>query len=487
MINEYMPWTSNGCGTTAEFIELLNMGPGPVNLGGYILTTGKYAVTIPPNTLLQPGKFFVLSGEDFIPNDCGNIDSIATGVHANLNWNTCGCTNVAIPTTGDGMMTDGGASNTPLVLFDPSLNLVDAVVRSLPAETSTSITTSTVGGTCTAKTFDLGSMSINYEQLGMSAGRGNSFARTVDGDCQWVKDPQQSANATNNRPGDAASITYTFSLIDAFACGASGGRVSIYVNANNYASIFPMQCLLAYDADNNGVFDFNDVYTKAVDSTAPTVDINGLAAGRYRITVSTANNCSVKSFDFTIVSCLAPLPVQLNYFTYVGQQNGHHLLQWKVSGIEALQKTVVQKAKNNETFSDDETVQETAGANGSKAYTAQVEGNYRFFRLKMFSRSGKEFYSPVISAGIVASAFKIWPNPSTDVLHLRLNTSEAGKIAYVVYNVSGKPVQKGETALAKGETVFSLPVSTLLPGMYQLQINGQFTGNQPICFRFVKH
>jgi len=115
VINEYMPWTSNGCGTTAEFVELLNLGPGPVNLGGYILTTGKYAVTIPPNTLLQPGKFFVLSGEDFIPNDCGNIDSIATGVHANLNWNICGCTNVTIPTTGDGMMTDGGASNTPLV------------------------------------------------------------------------------------------------------------------------------------------------------------------------------------------------------------------------------------------------------------------------------------------------------------------------------------------------------------------------------------
>jgi len=115
VINEYMPWTSNGCGTTSEFVELMNFGPGPVNIGCYILTTGIYSVTIPPNTIINPGQFYVLAGRDFIPNDCANIDSISTGIHANLNWNTCNCTNTAIPQNGDGMMMDGGTSNTPLV------------------------------------------------------------------------------------------------------------------------------------------------------------------------------------------------------------------------------------------------------------------------------------------------------------------------------------------------------------------------------------
>jgi hypothetical protein len=175
VINEYMPWTSSGCGTTAEFVELLNFGPGAVNIGCYIVTTGVYSITIPPNTILKPGEFYVLAGQNFIPGNCANTDSTATGVTANLNWSTCNCTNIPIPQTGDGMMSDGGTSNTPLVLLDPSLNIIDAVVRSLPTETVGTITSSGVSG-CTPMTFNIGTMNPGYEVLGMSTGRGNSFA-----------------------------------------------------------------------------------------------------------------------------------------------------------------------------------------------------------------------------------------------------------------------------------------------------------------------
>ena len=57
VINEYMSWPSNGCGVTSEFIELLNYGPGPMNIGCYIITEGDYSITIPANTILQPGAF----------------------------------------------------------------------------------------------------------------------------------------------------------------------------------------------------------------------------------------------------------------------------------------------------------------------------------------------------------------------------------------------------------------------------------------------
>ncbi|RYY39489.1 MAG: lamin tail domain-containing protein [Chitinophagaceae bacterium] len=67
VINEYMPWPSASCGTTSEFIELLNFGPGPTNIGCYILTNGKYSVTIPPNTIIQPGQFFVIAGQGSLP------------------------------------------------------------------------------------------------------------------------------------------------------------------------------------------------------------------------------------------------------------------------------------------------------------------------------------------------------------------------------------------------------------------------------------
>ncbi|MBO9684225.1 MAG: lamin tail domain-containing protein, partial [Flavisolibacter sp.] len=106
LINEFMPWAK--CNTTSEFIELMNFGPGPMDIGCYIVTNGTYSVTIPPNTILQKGQYFILSGEDVLAKGCGNEDSL---VRVNLNWTNCNCTNVPIPTTGDGFLKDGGNGN----------------------------------------------------------------------------------------------------------------------------------------------------------------------------------------------------------------------------------------------------------------------------------------------------------------------------------------------------------------------------------------
>jgi hypothetical protein len=84
VINEFMPWS--GCNTTSEFIELMNFGPGPMNIGCYIVTNGTYAVTIPPNTIIQPGQYFVLSGQNTLSQGCGNTDSL---IHVDLNWTSC--------------------------------------------------------------------------------------------------------------------------------------------------------------------------------------------------------------------------------------------------------------------------------------------------------------------------------------------------------------------------------------------------------------
>jgi Lamin Tail Domain len=138
LINEYMPWPGNACGTPSEFIELLNMGPGPMNIGCYILTDGDFSVTIPPGTILQPGQFYVIAGQDFLPSPCTNINMNVT---ADLNWTTCNCTSGPIPSFGGGFLTDGGSANEQLVLLGPALEVIDAVARNMPVETSVDITT----------------------------------------------------------------------------------------------------------------------------------------------------------------------------------------------------------------------------------------------------------------------------------------------------------------------------------------------------------
>src|SRR5690606_11434809 len=87
VINEFMSWS--GCTINSEFIELLNFGPGAMDIGCHIVTNGKYSVTIPPNTIVQPGEYFLIAGQDILIQGCGNADSAAI---VDLNWNTCNCT-----------------------------------------------------------------------------------------------------------------------------------------------------------------------------------------------------------------------------------------------------------------------------------------------------------------------------------------------------------------------------------------------------------
>lgn len=492
VINEYMPWTSNGCGTTSEFVELLNFGPGPVDIGCYILTTGVYSITIPKNTIIRPGEFYVLAGKDFIPGNCANIDSSASGVHADLNWNSCNCTNVSIPTTGDGLMTDGGSSNTPLVLLDPSLKIIDAVVRNTPTEPTQLITSASMAGACSAKTFNIGTMSPAYEVLGMSAGRGNSFARRVDGDCGWVKDPQQSANATNNRGGATTTdISYSLSMVSPTSCEGAKGSAVIYVLYSNYAAIFPMTYILAQDIDNNGTFDITDKYDTYVDSTPPYIEINNLPVGHFRITVASSKDCYLKTFEFTTIPCdPALLPVKLLSFKNKEIVDKTYRLEWLIENVENVQNIVIEKATGDSSFVLEKIVTNEANK-GLQLHSELVSADplFPYFRLKVIQKGGGFFYSPIVSTKTTSSTepHSAWPNPATDKINLAVPSMDGAPMVYVIYDMSGRVVGRGKLVVNKGERFAQLKLPAVAPGYYQVTLSGTLQMKQPISFRFVKH
>lgn len=478
VINEYLPWPSNGCGATAEFVELMNFGPGPVNIGCYILTDGDYSVTIPANTILQPGQFYVIAGQDIIAAPCANIDST---IHAQLNWNTCNCTSGPIPTTGDGFFTDGGSANEQVVLLDPSLHVVDAVIRDLPAEPSSLITTHALSG-CSSQSFNLDLMTINYELLGMSTGRGNSFARKLDGDCGWVKDPQQSAHATNNTPGVTSDVVYDFSYTQAMDCSDNHGGVEVFVKRSNYVGYFPMYYTLAFDHDSNGVYDFTDTYTSLVDSTPPDIRISGLPTGTYRLTVESSKGCDLATFDFTILPCYPILPVKLVYFRTSPAQR----LEWLLNDVENLATVTLEKAAPNGPFVPDRSFSPGPHSTGEKYFSVPIVSSTALhFRLKLVSKNGTVFYSPVIGPEkpMAFTPLKIGPNPVTDLLSVGFHAGMAENLPYTIYNVNGTALCHGNFSLRQGPNSFDVNVATLPAGIYFLHAPGR----QPISFRFVKH
>jgi hypothetical protein len=481
-----MPWSPNNCAVNGEFVELMNFGPGPMNVGCYIVTNGRYAVTIPPGTIIQPGQFYVIAGSNILPQSCGNVDS---AVQVQLNWNTCNCINTQLPASGDGFFADGGGANEKVVLLNPSLQVVDAVTRNSPATASNLITTPAVG-TCGSQSFDLDNFVIQYEVLGMSTGVGNSFARTIDGDCEWVKDPPQSARATNNRVGDVSAVTYSLTMTGARDCG-SGGSIDIHVSINDatitdYATMFPMNYAIAYDANNDGIYDLeNDKYTYGTDNTPPNIDITGLPVGRYRIVVGSVLGCFLATFNVNVLVCQDPLRAQLLNFDLLRETNRMYTFKWMLTNPELIQEIALEKSTNGTRFIEDSKIPVHLHLQSYFAHTNK-EYNVNYYRLKVTGTDGKVIYSTVINTtDDRITGIQIGPNPVENELKVQLQIQEASKVNYKIYSTLQQVAAEGQIKTEKGLRNYFIPVQHLPRGIYQLLIQDPLQ-KQPISFRFVK-
>ena len=480
VVNEFMPWS--GCNTTSEFIELMNFGPGPMNIGCYIVTNGQYAVTIPPNTIIQPGQYFVLSGRNTLLQNCGNIDSL---INVDLNWNTCNCTDKTVPTTGDGFMANGGSSNEKVVLLDPNLNVLDAVSRSSSPSSSISITTSTLSGGCTAKTFDLDLMTINYESINISAGIDNSYARRVDGDCGWVKTTNISAHAPN-KTGSSSSASYSFSTLSASQCSGSTGSISISVSANDVQALFPMSYTLGFDKDSNNIFNTNDIYTMGVDSSSPSIDINNLAYGRYRLTVGSASGCNLQSFDFFIFNCYGVILSSTSAFLHFEKETTDEYHFSSRINFDKI-KAAYLEGGDGRTFQILTPVNiPNSSFQGTGSIIRIPKPAFSYFRLRLVDDTNKVSYSNQVKiTSSSASEIKLWPNPASSVLNVRYNSTSGGKAYYRIYSQMGKELEKVEIDVKSGLNILKISTKNLRHGYYQLIIDGN-TGASAINYRFMK-
>jgi hypothetical protein len=476
VINEYMPWTLQACPNPSEFVEFLNFGPGPVNIGCYILTDGDYSITIPPNTWLNAGEFYVVSGQTNIPMPCSNIDQ---DVVADLNWNFCNCTSGPIPSLLGGWLTDGGEANEGIVLLDPTLKIVDAVVRKLPQETASPITTSTVGGACVSKSYDLDNLNVKYEEIGESAGRGNSFARLVDGDCGWVKDPQQSASTTNNTPTDKSSLDAVMSIVQANACGGTGAVSISFPNTTNIPALFPVTYILAYDKDSNNIMDQNDIYTNGVDNTAPTVDITGLPAGHYQVVIQPALGCNYKFFEFTTLNCklilLEPSTITLDAL----RQNNAVTLIWSANKMDKVTRFEIERSIDGKTFQKLHTlniVPTGKDIQNFKYFDQPALSVLSYYRIKIYYNNNTAAYSPIKKiSGIVQeiNTFSIYPNPVLNVLNIKYQSKTSQEITVNILQPDGKKISSKTAFVNIGSNNLQMETGNIIKGAYIVRISSR--------------
>lgn len=460
LINEYMPWPGNACGTTAEFVELFNMGPGPVNIGCYVISDGDFSVTIPANTILAPGQFYVIAGQPLMIAPCANF---SRNIVPNLNWNTCNCSSSPIPTINGGFLTDGGFANEQVVLLNPTGQLVDAVQRDYPGETSTTITTRSIAG-CNPFSFNLDFMGIEYETVGESTGRGNSIARKLDGDCGWVKDTQQTGSETNNTPGARSSFTLSMFITENLNCTSGTARFVVdQVPASNW---FPLDYILAYDSDGDGQFTFADTYTTGMDFTTPDLVISNLPFGLYAINIGPRQGCSYQNFSFAIGPCIT-LGYTLHSFDL--QQLDDIRFNASLSGANELAELVLEGSYNGKDFFKVSNL--TFSANEGKQdvqYSMAGDTEYTYFRLMLVDRSRKTSYSEIRkkSTHTEKTAVRLAGNPVQNQIRIYTTTSRRENVDIQVFNSAGQEMFRNKYTVNQGTNLLEIPAGKLQSGLY---------------------
>lgn len=463
LLNEYLPWPNNACGATAEFVELYNMGPGPVDIGCYILTDGDFSVTIPAGTIIEPGQFYVIAGQWFVPAPCANI---ARNIVADLNWNDCDCASSTIPSTAPGFFTDGGFASEQIALLNPMGDVVDAVVRTFPTEMSSTITSAGSPG-CTPLTFNLDQMGVEYENIGESAGRGNSIARKLDGDCGWVKDTQQTGGETNNTPGARSPFTLSMYITEDIYC--MSGQARFVVNQNPASYWFPVDYILGYDSDGDGQFTFNDTYTTGVDFDAPELIIDNLPFGLYAINIGPRQGCSYQNFLFAVGPCTT-LGAGIRSFTINKLDNLRMLAE--IVGGDELREVFLEGSVNGKDFIriSDIPYSYTPGVQ-ELSWNGTPETGYTYFRLAIVNREHKAVYSPVRKLTVKQSGnmLQLAGNPITDRFRLYSTSTRPEQMEVQVFNSSGQQVLNRKQSVGPGTNLVEIPASQLPAGTYILR------------------
>lgn len=220
VINEFNP--EKGC---SPYIELKNLGPGRQDIGCYKLVNEKYAITIPPNTVLDPGQIYMIGGTNTIDN-CGSIPSVPV----DLNWTSCSnCTSV--PLTTDAFFAGWENSKSyPLLLYSASNTILDAMrstannLATITAPTTNTATSSGAG--CSTSTIniptDISSPSTVYESIGQNLGANATFSRSGDGSCTWYKATSDKRTPGRNNQTESGTATVGATSSYNLTCTTSG-------------------------------------------------------------------------------------------------------------------------------------------------------------------------------------------------------------------------------------------------------------------------
>lgn len=168
-----------------------------------------------------------------------------------------------------------------------------------------------------------------------------------------------------------------------------------------------------------------------------------------------------------VVANIFVLPSALKMFRAVTIPSGNRL-EWELENASAFRAVDVEQSADGRSFVF---LKQVTPGDQSLYQTLHVTdiGVKTWYRLRLETNSGERSYSDIIVAGgqsVNQTGLVLLQNPVTQQLPFRLNAT--GTSVYQIADVNGRIVQTGTLGRING--LVTLPVHTLMNGMYTLQV-----------------
>jgi trimeric autotransporter adhesin len=172
------------------------------------------------------------------------------------------------------------------------------------------------------------------------------------------------------------------------------------------------------------------------------------------------------------------LPVRLLSFTAMLQNDGSGFLQWERNAADLPSEFIIERSIDGRNYQPVGKSPATGNTASKYSYTDQSLTNLNaqvvYYRLKVVDRDGAVSYSGVVQLSLssIASAQGISPNPTYGETKIMIQSRTAGRVQWKLYDNAGRVVIQGTAHLVKGHNIIPVNLSSVLPGIYYLQVNG---------------
>lgn len=186
------------------------------------------------------------------------------------------------------------------------------------------------------------------------------------------------------------------------------------------------------------------------------------------------DNSATAQFETTINS---PLPVTLLDFTATLRDEGVNAqvdLAWQTSMELNSDRFIVERSSNAVDWSELTSV--AAQGNSSvrvdyETVDAQPLAGRSYYRLKQVDMDNGFTYSAVRTVNnILSSTIKVFPNPTTDILHVQYTTDKVSEMELKLTGMDGRVVKSIQHFSRVGTNIAEMTTSELANGMYELTV-----------------